>query len=75
MTRGQAIHAMCKACIYDPGCGGGTWKEQVAQCSAYQCPLWSFRPVPRSGPWANAPRDPNAIPAEWRARLRAVWRG
>ena len=43
----QAIRAKCKDCIYDP-LAGGTWLEQVAQCSIKDCPLWDFRPMPKS---------------------------
>lgn len=41
-----AIDAMCKSCIYDPGSGGGAWREQVAGCSSGNCPLHSVRPLP-----------------------------
>jgi hypothetical protein len=41
-----AIDAMCKSCIYDPGSGGGAWREQVASCSSGNCPLHSVRPLP-----------------------------
>lgn len=66
MSLRAAINAFCKQCIYDPHCGGGTWREQVAQCAAVRCPLWPFRPIPSSGPLASAPTDPNATdPKEW----------
>ena len=58
MSLRAAIDAKCKDCIYDPLCGGGTWREQVAQCSSVDCPLWPYRPMPRSGPFAGAPRRP-----------------
>lgn len=45
-----AVDAKCKDCIYDPQCGLGTWREQVAQCPAVDCPLWPVRTGPRSGP-------------------------
>lgn len=60
-----AINAKCKDCIYDPLCGGGTWREQVAQCSAIACPLWTVRPAPSSGPFANPPRDRATVTREW----------
>lgn len=60
-----AINAKCKDCIYDPKCGGGTWREQVAQCSAANCPLWPVRPAPTSGPFGNPPRRPEDIPSGW----------
>jgi hypothetical protein len=39
-----AINAKCRSCIYDPGCGGGGWREQVAACSSANCPLHPVRP-------------------------------
>jgi len=63
-----AIDAKCKDCIYDPECGGGTWREQVAQCSCPSCPFWSVRSGPRSGPWQNYPTDPATVTREWFTR-------
>jgi hypothetical protein len=63
-----AIDAKCRDCIYDPKCGGGTWREQVAQCSAISCPLWPVRPEPKSGPFENCPRDPATVSQEWLAK-------
>jgi len=60
-----AIDAKCKDCIYDPECGGGTWREQVAQCSSISCPIWPFRAAPGSGPLADPPRDPATVSREW----------
>ena len=40
----DAINAMCKSCIYDPGSGNGGWREQVADCSSGNCPLHPIRP-------------------------------
>lgn len=68
MSLRKAIDAKCKDCIYDPQCGGGTWREQVAQCSSIRCPLWPVRPGPDSGRFANPPRDLNTIPAGWLAK-------
>ena len=74
MTRQQAIDAKCKDCIYDPQCGGGTWREQVAQCSSPNCALWPYRPSPRGGRFANPPRDPEAVTPEWlRAGMGAAF--
>jgi hypothetical protein len=61
-----AINAKCKDCIYD-SCAPGTWREQVAQCSAIRCPLWPVRPAPSSGPFVNPPRDPATVAREWLA--------
>ena len=65
MSLRGAINAKCRDCIHDPACGGGTWREQVAQCSAIRCALWQVRPMPGSGPWADAPTDPATVPREW----------
>ena len=40
----QAINAMCKECIYDPGSGNGTWRQQTDDCTCEGCPLWDVRP-------------------------------
>jgi hypothetical protein len=41
----SAIDAMCRYCIYDPGGGNGTWREQVQACSSANCPLHPVRPI------------------------------
>ena len=41
----SAINAMCRYCIYDPGGGNGTWREQVQACSSSNCPLHAVRPT------------------------------
>jgi len=43
-----AINAMCKACVYDPFGGTGTWRQQVEACTAPACPLYPLRPVSAS---------------------------
>lgn len=45
MSRQQAINAKCKDCIYDPMCGGGNWRQQVAACTIKTCALWPYRPL------------------------------
>jgi len=65
MSLRDAINAKCRDCIYDPKCGGGTWREQVAQCSSLGCPLWPVRPAPTCGPFANPYRDPEKVPRQW----------
>lgn len=65
MSLRGAINAKCKGCIFDPKSGGGTWREQVAQCSCVRCPLWPVRPLPGSGPHAGAPTDPATVTPEW----------
>ena len=43
-----AINRKCKECIYDPIGGNGTWRQQVADCTATNCPLFELRPMPES---------------------------
>jgi hypothetical protein len=40
-----SINRMCKACIYDPVGGSGTWRAQVEACTLRNCPLWELRPI------------------------------
>ena len=63
----QAIDDKCKDCIYDPRCGGGTWREQIAKCSSVSCPLWPVRTGPEGGPLAVYPTDPATVTPEWKA--------
>ena len=42
----DAINAMCKGCLYDPGNGNGAWREQVQGCSSSNCSLHAVRPLP-----------------------------
>ena len=65
MSLRKAINDKCRWCIYDPKSGGGTWREQVANCSAITCPLWPVRPAPGSGPLANPPRRAEDATREW----------
>ncbi len=37
------INLKCKDCIYDD-LNTGTWRQQVAQCTNYDCPLFEVRP-------------------------------
>lgn len=46
----KAINDKCKECIYDPGVpGNGTWRKQVDNCTATNCPLYIVRPVSSGG--------------------------
>jgi hypothetical protein len=68
MSLRGAINAMCKACIHDPHCGGGTWRQQVAACTSPGCPLYPHRPLPdyRDRRTATAPAaDSNVPPYPW----------
>lgn len=63
-TRGQAITAKCRDCIYDPA-NGGTWREQVALCTATSCPLWRYRPMSAHAPKFLVDRNPEKLPLGW----------
>jgi len=39
------INANCAYCIYDPFGSKGTWRQQVEECTSYDCPLYEVRPV------------------------------
>ena len=55
----KLIEQKCIECIYDPGCGGGTWREQVQACTAPSCPLYGVRPLPTGFKHENDPKIPN----------------
>ena len=40
----RAIKNYCKGCIYDPK-AGGTWVEQVENCTVTKCELYDHRPL------------------------------
>jgi hypothetical protein len=41
----KAINAQCKDCIYD-SYDKGTWRQQVEECTSYNCSLYPVRPRP-----------------------------
>lgn len=44
-SRRCAIDAMCFQCIYSGrDGGGGSWRQQVTNCTSDQCALWRVRP-------------------------------
>ena len=45
MSLRKRIDKKCKDCIYDPAVPG-TWRQQVALCTAKSCPLWDVRAAP-----------------------------
>lgn len=45
----SAVDAMCRACICDSH-GAGTWRAQVAACTAHACPLHPVRPQQKVAP-------------------------
>lgn len=65
-TRGAAIAAHCRECIFDRS-APGTWREQVAACGSTGCALWRFRPVQsgKSCPDWIASHDPADLPSDW----------
>jgi len=42
------LDAFCVECIYDPY-SDGTWRKQVADCTAKRCPLYTVRPKVTNG--------------------------
>jgi len=65
-TRGAAIAAKCKDCIYDAA-AAGTWAEQVSCCPCTDCPLWQFRPLSRNAPAWIKSHDPAGLPEGWKS--------
>lgn len=49
MSLRKAINDMCRACIYDPVAGRGTWRQQVEACTSRKYPLYPVRPVSTAG--------------------------
>ena len=47
MSLRKHVDEKCKDCIYDPTVPG-TWRQQVALCTAKTCPLWRIRAKPTS---------------------------
>ena len=47
MSLRKPVDEKCKDCIYDPTVPG-TWRQQVALCTAKKCPLWDVRAKPAS---------------------------
>lgn len=43
----SAINEACRNCIYDSR-GAGSWRAQVAACTAHTCPLYVVRPRPKA---------------------------
>jgi len=44
----KRINEFCKGCIYDKN-ASGAWREQVAGCTSYNCPLYPVRPATYRG--------------------------
>lgn len=43
MSMRKAINDKCKSCIYD-SLAGGTWRQQVENCTITGCGLYPYRP-------------------------------
>lgn len=41
----KAVDEHCKSCCYDK-VAGGSWRQQVANCTIFRCSLWEYRPRP-----------------------------
>ena len=65
LTRGEAIAAKCRECLYDDQ-SVGTWRQQVSACPATECALWPVRPLAGGVPsWITA-REVSRLPDDWR---------
>lgn len=64
-TRGEAIAAKCRDCLYDDR-ASGTWRQQVSACHLTDCPLWRVRPLAGGVPDCIRARDASRLPADWR---------
>lgn len=65
MTRSRAIAAKCRECLHDQS-AAGTWREQIAACACTLCPLWAYRPLPRTPPACIASKNPADLPQGFR---------
>ena len=75
-TRSQAISRMCRQCIADDR-EPGTWRQQVALCTSFSCPLWTLRPLPseRGAPWPSGASDAVMRVSGLTPGQMARWRG
>jgi len=64
-TRGEAIAAKCRDCLYDDR-ASGTWRQQVSACHLTDCPLWRVRPLAGGVPDFIRARDGSRLPDDWR---------
>jgi hypothetical protein len=44
----KCINDFCKRCLYDQVGGNGTWRQQIDNCTAHDCPLYPVRPRSRT---------------------------
>ena len=57
----EAVTQKCVECIYDPNSGNGSWREQIKQCTATDCPLYPVRPLPMGEKQPENPVIPNLV--------------
>lgn len=60
MSRKHAIDEKCKDCIYDP-LAGGTWRQQVENCTSPDCPLYPYRPISAKKKPASTGKQPEGL--------------
>ena len=71
LTRGEAIAAKCRECLYDDQ-SAGTWRQQVSACPSTECSLWPVRPLAGGVPsWITA-REVSRLPDDWRTLTHDV---
>ena len=59
-----AIDAKCRDC--GAADAGVNWREHIACCPAFDCPLWRVRPLSRNVPSWLSSREAGALPPGWR---------
>ena len=64
-TRGEAIAAKCRDCLYDDN-ASGAWRQQVSARHLTDCPLWRVRPLAGGVPDCIRARDASRLPDDWR---------
>lgn len=67
MTRQEAIKAKCIDCIYDP-LDKGTNLAQIERCTMLDCPLYPYRPIPKSSKTERGSRTQAQIESLAKAR-------
>jgi len=66
----KMVDAKCRDCTWDSA-AKGTWRQQVTLCSAYDCQLWSRRPVTKR-PIPDSVFDYYSVPAHEQEELKRV---
>ena len=71
-SRKAAMDAMCKACIYDPIGGPGTWRQQVEACTFQKCANYELRPLPHPTPSVGTAEERTSILASEKSENRTI---